>query len=71
MPLNMVETVNRIKKAGATNVRMTPMSGQSSIDGLYQIEIREGSTWSTIAEGLPQSTAGDLIKQATSRVILG
>lgn len=71
MPVNMVETVNKIKKAGTTGVRAVPMSGQPATGGLYQIEIKEGVVWSAIAEGLPQTTATDLIRQATSRMICG
>jgi len=71
MPLNMVETVNKIKKAGTTNVRTVPMPGQPVTGGMYQIEVKEGTAWSVIAEGLPQTTANDLIRQATNRVICG
>lgn len=71
MAMNMVETVNRIKKAGQTNVRSVPMAGQPVTGGLYQIEIKESAGWTVVAEGLPQTTAQDLIRQATSKVILG
>lgn len=71
MSVNMVETVNKIKRAGDKNVRAVPMPGQPVTTGLYQIEVRDGSTWSVIAEGMPQTTATDLIRQATSRVICG
>ena len=71
MAMSMVETVNRIKKAGDTNVRAVPMSGQPATGGLYQIEIKESTGWSVVAEGMPQSTAQDLIRQATNKMICG
>ena len=71
MKVNLTETIQVIKKAGATNVRATPMPGQNVATGMYRIETRSGSTWSTIADGMPKSTAEDIINQAVNRTICG
>lgn len=69
--INVNEAFVRIKKAGSNNVRVIPMPGQDALNGLYQIEINESNNWSVIATGMPRSTADDLVKKATSRVICG
>lgn len=69
--ININEALLRIKQAGATNVRAVPADGQNIHTGLYQIEIREAGNWIAIATGMPRSTAEDLIRQATNKVILG
>ena len=71
--MNLNETVQQIKKAGAQRVRCIPMPGQNVNTGFYAVQIKEAHTldWNTIVDGLPKSTAEDLIKQATSRLILG
>jgi negative regulator of sigma E activity len=69
--LNLNEATQRIKKAGANNVRAVPMPGADVHTGAYRIEINEGNAWITIVESLPRSTAQDLIAQATNRVICG
>jgi hypothetical protein len=71
MTVNMNETIQKIKKVGEANVRSVPMQGQSVQDGQYQIEIREGSTWTPIVTGVKKQVAESIISQAVNRVILG
>lgn len=71
MPINLSETMVRIKQAGASNVRAIPMSGQNAISGTYQIEIKDESGWVAIAEGLTKTLADQVIKEATNRLICG
>jgi hypothetical protein len=71
MTINMSETIHKIKRVGATNVRMIPMPGQNVNTGMYQVEIKEGSNWISVAEGMPKDTAASIIQQATSKVICG
>jgi len=71
MSVNLTETMQRIKKAGAEKARAVPMEGQSAVSGQYQIEIKEGDGWSTVASGLTKSLAEQVIAQATNRVICG
>lgn len=68
--VNMNETIQQIKRVGATNVRAVPMPGRS-INEDHQIEIREGGTWHPIVTGLTKKMAEDLIGQSTNKVILG
>ena len=70
-PVNISEAVQRIKKAGGTNVRSVPMAGQCVQSGLYVIEVLEGGSWLPVAEGMTKSTAENIITQATNRVICG
>jgi hypothetical protein len=71
--VNMQNIISQIKKAGSTNVRTVPSPGADVNTGTYQIEINESGSWRAIATGLPQSTAKDIIEQATrsSNVLLG
>lgn len=71
MALNISEAIVRIRKAGAKNVRTVPMEGQDVRSGNYCIEVKEGSLWVAIVEGLPKQTMDDIVAQATNRVILG
>lgn len=71
MAANMVEAIDRIKKAGPSNVRSVPMPKQSAIDGLHQVEVLVNGRWEPIVEGLPATTAADLIRQGTNRTICG
>ena len=71
MAVNLNETIQAIKRAGVSNVRMTPMSGQNVHTGNYQIEIKEGTVWRAVAVGMPKVTAANIIEQATNRVICG
>lgn len=71
MTVNVNEAVVRIKQAGAENVRCVPMSGQNVNTGMYQIEICEGGSWSTVATGMTKQTAEGIISQAVNKVILG
>ena len=69
--MNLQEAIQQVKKAGPTRVRCTPMPGQNVNTGNYCVAINEGGTWRTVIDGLPKSTAEDIIRQATSRVLLG
>jgi hypothetical protein len=69
--VNVNEAVERIKAAGAGNVRFVPMPGQSVNDGQYQIEVNQHGEWVPVATGISKKIAEDLITQATNRVILG
>lgn len=60
-----------IKRAGATNVRITPMAGQSITEGDHQIEINQNGTWSAIATGVKRTLAEQLVNQALNRTICG
>ena len=68
--MNINEAVQKIKKAGATNVRVLPMDGQS-FSGLHKIEIRNGGAWAIVVEGLEKAMAESLVQQAVNKVILG
>jgi len=68
--INLNEAIQRIKKAGSTNVRAVPMPGKN-VNEDHQIEIKEGNTWLPIVDGIPRSAAMDIINQATNRTILG
>ncbi len=68
--INVQETIQAIKQAGAARARAVPMLGHN-LDGQHQIEIMEGGTWSIIAQGLSKKMAEDLIRQSLNRVILG
>ena len=70
-PINLCETVQRIKKAGKTKVRAVPMTGQDFQSGQYAIEVCEGGQWTPIVEGLSSGTANSIINQALNRVICG
>lgn len=70
-PVNINEAVQRIKRVGQDKVRAVPMPGQNVHSGMYQIEVLESGGWVAIAEGMAQSTAHDIIKQAANRVICG
>lgn len=71
MAININEIVETIKKNGVHKSRLVPMPGQSPIDGLYQIEISEGSGWNPIVTGIKKSMGEDILKTASNRVILG
>ena len=66
MPNTIKEVVERIKKVGVENVRKTPAQG-----GMVQIQIKVGENWLTIMENVAPGSADDIIRQASSRVILG
>lgn len=69
--INLNETINTIKKIGANNTRIVPMENQNPLDGNVRIEVRLDGNWSPVVSGIKKSTAEDIIKQATNRVILG
>ena len=71
MVLDVNNATLAIKKAGATNVRATPMSGQSITEGDYQIEINENGQWIPVIAGIKKLIAEQIITQALNRVILG
>ena len=69
--MNINEAVQKIKRAGATNVRVVPMDGQSAISGMHKIEVKDQGTWFVVVEGIQKKMAEDIITQATNKVILG
>lgn len=72
MAINLSEALVVMRKAGPNNIRAIPMSGQNVHTGLYKVEVKHGLGWECVLEGIPKSTAENLISQAvTSRVILG
>jgi hypothetical protein len=69
--INLNETTAAIRKAGAVNVRVVPMKGQT-IDGEHQIEIQNvPGTWQTILTGIKKPMAESIVRDATNRVLLG
>ena len=70
MTVNLSEAVEAIKRAGAVNVRTVPMAGESVHGDKYQIEVKD-PVWKPIIQGITQSAAEDIIRQATNRVICG
>lgn len=60
-----------IKEAGANNVRVTPMPGQSITEGDHQIEIKKGESWSPVVSGIKKIIAEQIVSQALNRVICG
>lgn len=68
---NLSEAVQQIKTAGAKNVRIVPMSGQPVNTGLYTIEVRNGSSWVGIVDGVAKAVAEGIVTQAVNRVICG
>jgi hypothetical protein len=71
MAANLQEAIQRIKRVGASNARIVPMSGQSAVDGNHQIEILESGGWHTVITGIKRRMAEDIVAQAVNRVILG
>lgn len=68
--VNINEAVVKIRKVGPSNVRAVPSEGQTT-SGRYNIEIKEGNTWNSIAECPNRKMADDIISIATNRTILG
>ena len=68
-PVNINEAAQRIKAAGVHNVRTIPMAGQNVHTGLYVIEVNDSGTWVVVAEGICKTTADNIIKSATDRLI--
>ncbi len=60
-----------IKRAGARNVRVLPMVGQSITEGDYQIEVKENDSWHVVVTGIKKVLAEQLVQQALNRVICG
>lgn len=71
MTANINEAVQKIKQVGVSNTRVVPMPGQSVVDGLHQVEIREGSAWRAVVTGVTKPMAESIVSQASNRVILG
>jgi len=69
--MNLNEAIKKIKKVGASNVRVVPMPNQSIKDGDHQVEIKEGSNWLPIVTGIKKQMAENLVSQAVNKVILG
>lgn len=69
--INVNEATMKIKAAGANNVRVVPRPGQNVQSGEYQIEIKDGSSWQTIAVCPNRSIADSIVNQAVNKVILG
>lgn len=71
MVINVNEATQRIKKAGANNVRVTPCPGQHVQTGQHQIEICEDNSWIVVAVCPNKKIAEDIVSQAVNKVILG
>jgi len=71
MAVDVNTATRQIKEVGATNVRITPMSGQSVMEGDHQIEINQNGTWSPIVTGVKRTIAEQIVSQALNRVICG
>ncbi len=69
--INVSGATVAIKRAGAANVRVTPVPGQSITDGDHQIEISENGIWSTVVTGIKKPIAEQIVSQALNRVICG
>ncbi len=70
MPIDVNEAVLKIKRVGATKVRVVPMNGQSAT-GLHQVEIDEDGAWTPVVTGVLRVMADGIVSQATNRVICG
>lgn len=70
-PINISEAICSIKEAGADKVRIVPMKGENVHSGRHAIEIFKDGLWTVVAEGMMQSTARDIVRQATNKVICG
>ena len=64
---NLSKIIETIKKAGPNNTRITPIPGTDK----FMIEINLGSGWASVMKGLKQQMAEDIVRQASSRIILG
>jgi hypothetical protein len=61
------EAVAKIRQVGITNVRISPISG----DTKHQIEIQENGSWIKILNPMEKNMAEDVLRQASNKVILG
>ena len=61
------EAVAKIRQVGITNVRISPISG----DTKHQIEIMESGSWIKILSPMEKNMAEDVLRQASNKVILG
>lgn len=59
-----------IRNAGSINTRITPMSDKSA-DGLYMIEVREGSEWRPILTDVKRNIAESIVASSVNKVLLG
>ena len=71
MPVNVNEATQKIKAAGANNVRVVPCVGQNVHSGQYQIEVNESGSWNIVATCPNKKIAEDIVSQAINRTILG
>lgn len=69
--INVSNATVAIKRAGANNVRVTPVPGHSVTDGDHQIEINDNGVWSVIVTGIKKPIAEQIVSQALNRVICG
>jgi|APFre7841882654_1041346.scaffolds.fasta_scaffold156373_2 hypothetical protein len=60
------EAVEKIKSVGVENTRITPTT-----PGKCKIEIKQNNAWVTILEDVNIKSADDIIRQASSRLLLG
>lgn len=67
---NINETIVKIRKVGALNVRFVPLDGET-INGKYKIEIRDNGIWNSISECPNRKIAEEIVSLATNRTILG
>lgn len=61
------EAVQKIREHGIGNTRITPISGSDKV----KIEVKSNSHWVTVLKDITQPMAEDVMRQASSRVILG
>ena len=66
MATTIKEAVEKIRKVGLENVRKVP-----DTNGTVQLQIKINQQWCTIMENVIASSADDIIRQASNRVILG
>lgn len=59
-----------IRNAGSINTRITPMADKSA-DGLYMIEVREGSEWRPILTDVKRNIAESIVASSVNKVLLG
>jgi hypothetical protein len=71
MTVNVNEATQKIKKVGATNVRVVPGPNENVQTGQYNIEILESGSWNTIATCPNKKIADDIVGQAVNNVICG
>lgn len=71
MAVDVSKATVAIKEAGAANVRVTPMPGQTITEGDHQIEINKDGSWTSVVTGVKKAIAEQIVLQALNRVICG